>query len=554
MSNGEAESQSRRRRGLWWKIPLIVLGLLLAAAALHIPTGPAEIEISPETTYLTGPLRPDGTVDYLAYINAQGARGVTDANDATPGILRVIGMGAIPPQVADKLLAYKGLSVRDVGVGLFVPWEDRADKGPLLDANAAAAPGPGEPAGDGLLDPNTLGRRLAVQAVQDELHLYEVVAQVADGNVHPQLEPWLAENAAALALLTQTARQRSRLHLPLLTEKEDDLLYGFLLPGLTGLREATRGLVARAHVRKLRGDDDGAWADVLTAHRLSRLLYQQPTLIDKLVAISCQAMAFEVARDLIADEAFGASEAASLLAKLTEIGPPPTIDEAYLFERFIMLDFIAHLARDYSLAKELGAASGPASVLVRGADWNLVLRRANDWYDAMPLPRQSGGPTSTPAGRARYERMCDSLRLPNTKLEQAKVMALALGGVATRRARSEFLARCLGCSLLPSLTRSCGFQDRAVMQYRLERTALALAAHKARTGRWPSALADLTPGLLKAVPDDLFQGPAGGPIRYKTASGGYVLYSLGVDGDDDGGAETQDSDDDGDIVVRVEAE
>jgi hypothetical protein len=107
---------------------------------------------------------------------------------------------------------------------------------------------------------------------------------------------------------------------------------------------------------------------------------------------------------------------------------------------------------------------------------------------------------------------------------------------------------------VPSLGRACGIQDETVMGYRLERVALAVAACKARTGRTPAALSDLTPTDLQTVPDDLFQGPTGGPLTYRTTAEGYVLYSVGGDGDDDGGARWDRQSDDGDIVIRVPGE
>ena len=53
-------------------------------------------------------------------------------------------------------------------------------------------------------------------------------------------------------------------------------------------------------------------------------------------------------------------------------------------------------------------------------------------------------------------------------------------------------------------------------------------------GRLPARLEELVPGYCKAVPADLFDGK---PLRYRTFGTGYVIYSVGPDGKDDGGAE-----------------
>ncbi|MCE7974100.1 MAG: hypothetical protein DYG92_07205 [Leptolyngbya sp. PLA1] len=63
---------------------------------------------------------------------------------------------------------------------------------------------------------------------------------------------------------------------------------------------------------------------------------------------------------------------------------------------------------------------------------------------------------------------------------------------------------------------------------------LALELHKRETGRWPASLDELVPRYLPSVPSDPFDGK---PLRYSPGVGGMspVVYSVGVDGVDDGG-------------------
>jgi hypothetical protein len=62
----------------------------------------------------------------------------------------------------------------------------------------------------------------------------------------------------------------------------------------------------------------------------------------------------------------------------------------------------------------------------------------------------------------------------------------------------------------------------AVERYRLARGAL------------PSSLGDLVPAYLDIVPEDPFTGQ---PLRYEKLGRGFVVYSVGPDGRDDGGWE-----------------
>ena len=61
---------------------------------------------------------------------------------------------------------------------------------------------------------------------------------------------------------------------------------------------------------------------------------------------------------------------------------------------------------------------------------------------------------------------------------------------------------------------------------------LAIRAFRAEEGKLPDQLSDLVPKYLPAVPDDPF---APGPMKYRLTVAGYTIYSVGPDGDDDGG-------------------
>jgi hypothetical protein len=70
---------------------------------------------------------------------------------------------------------------------------------------------------------------------------------------------------------------------------------------------------------------------------------------------------------------------------------------------------------------------------------------------------------------------------------------------------------------------------------RAAQTALGIERYRLQdNGGLPETLADLVPRFLSAIPGDPFDGE---PLRYKRLESGYVVYSLGPDGNDDGGKE-----------------
>jgi hypothetical protein len=73
---------------------------------------------------------------------------------------------------------------------------------------------------------------------------------------------------------------------------------------------------------------------------------------------------------------------------------------------------------------------------------------------------------------------------------------------------------------------------------RVAQAALAVERYRATNGgRLPAVLGDLCPNYLAAVPIDPHDEQ---PLRYVTRGQGYVVYSVGRDGKDDGGVEGKD--------------
>jgi hypothetical protein len=98
------------------------------------------------------------------------------------------------------------------------------------------------------------------------------------------------------------------------------------------------------------------------------------------------------------------------------------------------------------------------------------------------------------------------------------------------------------------------FASEAEIAARLRAAQMALAVERFRRangGRLPATLEELVPAYCKAVPADPFDGKG---LRFRIFATGYVIYSVGSDGNDDGGAEPDpnNSQAPGDIGFRVE--
>lgn len=83
-----------------------------------------------------------------------------------------------------------------------------------------------------------------------------------------------------------------------------------------------------------------------------------------------------------------------------------------------------------------------------------------------------------------------------------------------------------------SFSRASYLYEVATLKRDATLTAIALELYHRRRGAYPAALAELVPQFLPSVPLDRYDGR---PLKYRLESGKPLLYSVGVDRDDDGG-------------------
>ena len=89
---------------------------------------------------------------------------------------------------------------------------------------------------------------------------------------------------------------------------------------------------------------------------------------------------------------------------------------------------------------------------------------------------------------------------------------------------------------------------KTIARLRTARTALAVQRYRLANAKLPETLSQLVPTYLDALPEDPFDGH---PLRYRKLAKGYVVYSVGHDGKDDGGKEV-DKQRDPDVAFTIE--
>lgn len=527
--------------------------MLLAAIALcemssgqsHPASAPVKLSftLSKETTRIVSPLRADGTVDYVAAINAQTSAGVTRDNNAAIDMIEVLGPDVLDASVREQIC--RALDIKITGPG------------PLLDTTMA---------GD-----------------RKYVHIQSKPWQSSD---YPELSSWLRDNREALERFV-AATKKPRYYVPPIISDENQCAMEPVVGAFRPYRAAAQILALRANLAIGEGRVQDAWTDIRAIYRLSALLNQGPTLMERMVALSCSSVADRTTWNLAISSKLDATTAKALLAELP--GPqtaPSVIGAIDQSERATLLDIICRVAvlppdkglslleRSISLNSSLTSSApaskdaSPQSVKVwaqatEDIEWDDVLRRANKHYDdriaVMKLPnsRERNESLAEMEGWTRKTThvLAMAMWIPEAELDaevgkvnpDLAVQARELFN-ASREVRTQQVVELFLSLFTPTLGGAQVLVDINITGRQLSFIALALAAYRAEQGAYPVRLSDLSPTYLKDVPKDSFD--EGKEFIYKSTRNGYSLYSIGRNGQDDGGKDQAKGGDD--IVVSAE--
>jgi hypothetical protein len=487
----------------------LLLCLLLPADGKPAP----KVLLGKDTTVVTGPLDKDGYVDYEAALNDRLGRGISPERNANALLIKALGPMPEGARVPAEFFRRLGIEEPPAGGAYFVGF------GTYLRDHVK--PPPEEI--DRLLDQQGRAGR-----------------QPWSAKDYPHVAGWLKANEKPLALAVEAIR-RPQYFNPLVSQPSNrgpSALLGALPPSVGKCRELAAALAARAMLRVAEGKFDAAWQDLLACHRLGRLVARGAILIEALVGIAIDQIARNADLAYLEGANLTSRQALGRLKDLQALPPlTPRAGKIDLGERFGFLDSV-QLARCRGLAAVEALAGGgrprkPTPEEQQGLamiDWAPALRNGNRWYDRMVAAMRLSGRAEREEALNRIEE--DLKALKAKAVEPANLAKLVLGKEAPEREAGQVIGDILIGLLAPAVRRVQGAYDRSEQVQRNLRVAFALAAYRADCGRYPARLGELAPMYLAAVPGDLFSG---GPLVYRPADKGYLLYSVGINGKDEGG-------------------
>jgi membrane protease YdiL (CAAX protease family) len=520
--------------------------------------------ISKETTYITEPLLENGAPDYVAVLNERSSKGVTPENNSAVLFWKAVGPREIQPDYREKYFEMLGIPALPAEGEYYVNLAQYLARqvGDVNHGNAESQSS-SPPSPYDLLEP-ALKRPWSKQEF-------------------PMLADWLAINEKPLALLVE-ASKRPRRYDQLVCGKNVPLI-AILYPALSVYHEAgdiISVFVARAMLRLAEGKTEEAWKDLLTCHRLARLVSQGPTMMDAMVSQGRESRSCSGELALLQHTRLTTAQIAKMREDLGRLpAMPPIADKLDAAERFTCLNVVLDCSRDaHSSLADFAKTTDQCTDLIGDLkdspfgvknlktvmewllhysadteiDWDLALREVNSWFDRLADAYRR--PTRTAQNEALLKLNDDFGSLKKT-VDNVDLLHQSMLG-DRRKALSERVAQVILVMLLPPIALKENRDACGAVTFDMTKLAFALAAYHADHGSYPEKLAGLMPKYIRKVPLDPHSNAE---LRYRQDGKGYVLYSVGLNGRDDGGRgfddrvrgkECHESDWD-DLVIRMPA-
>lgn len=503
---------------------------------------PRKIDFTPNPRYTVfdGPLREDGTIDYIAALNGHFSAGVTHEDNAYRALFLLMSRDFDPDAPFDRQADFRTicemLEITDEELAAsptIKGWHDFADE-----------------------------RGLGWEIAGDIESLTYDSDYTHEQNHH--FVAWLASIDQGLNQLVK-AIDRPAYWAPV-TARTHEHLPGTVqaLYGLGEMRHFARALQHRLKWSLHLREADKAVTDLIAIYRLAQLVSRGVTLIDSLVAISIDALVIDTLYPVLRSGQLNAAqlerlatawggrerlvplhetmrlgELAAMMSMFQvmatgQVSSRPSFSYMEDFDATDMDDAIRRIGIDLNRGTErLGRYVIQQSALLR-APTLTSYRRVSDMREESLLSELEN---LTEQYIHEDEDGEESVRLNAARMDRAELTDLFVDLIYGRMAEA-----------LDSTGRTY-FSLEARRQVAL--AAIALERYRLAHSRYPDSLEVLTPDYLPAIPVDPIDGQ---PLRYRVdADGAAVVYSIFADLKDDGG--TTDIDDwtmqDGDYVWRL---
>ncbi|MCP4259819.1 MAG: hypothetical protein GY774_20250 [Planctomycetes bacterium] len=312
---------------------------------------------------------------------------------------------------------------------------------------------------------------------------------------------YLSDNQQALKLLHEAAAIR-HCRYPV----DLSLGHGTRIPYVIDIRRGARLLDLEAVLHSENNKSRLAAHSVTSIFGIAHSLAKEPLIVSQLVCTACKGLAVSSLERLINRAQFTDEQLVELAQTISNAEDRSALSWAIAGERCMGISIFKNPASVNSAS--FGKKMLPAPILelykaIGLADKEAIiyLDLMNDYMETIHLPIHQ------------RQKAVDTI---DAKLKATSKTYLLL---------HEFM---------PAFSRIITINIRSIAHLRTARVALAIQRYRLTTGNLPDTLANLVPTYLDVVPKDPFDGRS---LRYEKLETGFVVYSIGEDGRDDGGKE-----------------
>lgn len=498
---------------------LSVVAILLLDKFLNVPTPKPSLKFAPDPTFITGPLDANGLVDYETALNTRLKGHTTPESNAVVMLFQATGPKPEGGELHADFYQWLGTKAPPAEGDYFQSHRQHFTNEFQTDAQAF----------------NDL----------DE-HLRRRPWKPIDSPRHAE---WLSLNEKPLALVVEATQRKDYFH-PMISRKADGsrgMLIGSLIPMVQKCREISIALTLRATLKLGEGKLDEALEDVLVVHRLSRLVARGGSMIELLVGIATQSIAHQCEVGIFEHGKPTAKQALAYQSKLLALPPMASLaDKINLLERYAFFDAVQAQFREQTSEVLDGQRLEIVQADLQSGEIELEtsLRFGHWWFNRFENALRKPTRDEKEAELAELDRELKKL------VEEAKHPSLPEPEDFEERIiyKSERIGLIFLGLFAPPVQKVAEATDRGEQTHRNAIIVTALAAYFADENRYPEKLTELVPKYLKELSNDLFTGE---PLIYRKTDRGYLLYSVGVNGRDDGGMLTTDDPRGDDIGVRI---
>jgi hypothetical protein len=290
-----------------------------------------------------------------------------------------------------------------------------------------------------------------------------------------------------------------------------------LIPHVQDAREVARLLEYDADLRAQDCDADGAFASCRAALNTGRSLGDEPILISQMVRMVCRGVALSRTQRVLAQGEPSDDALREMQRLLEQEEPEPLLLYGARGERGGMDRLLELLQTNKSklTPRQLVDLAG-----LSGSDQTFAPMESLALMMPVAVKRQRA---------AMLRHMNQFVEIAKLPPEQQEARFQELRATAKGE---PVLVRLLA----PAAEKVARSYRRSRAEARCAIAALAAERYRRARGQWPDRLETLVEtGYLDRVPDDPY---AGGPLRWRRLDDGAVVYSVGPDGQDDGGKVT----------------